>query len=583
MKKIIYILSVVVYATLSYACSDLKFGDDFLEKAPGADVTIDTIFSQKKYAERALAKAYQGLPYGAPYSWAVSQDKLGMDLLESVTDLCQSYLGWGCGAERHYYNGQYDASKADTYDVMYAYTAERSWSAIRDAYIFIQNVDRVPDMTAEEKTIRSAEAKMIIAVHYTQMMRHYGGLPWVDQAFYPGQDYNRPRLTIEETVNNIVGLCDAAAAVLPLTVSASDDGRFTKAAALGLKVRILLFAASPIFNDDAPYMEGEAATAKMVWYGNKDMARWQRVADACEEFNRANAGTYSILKRGDYRRDFQAAWYKRANGEVLISTRVRYTCPDIWDGDFYFMQSSGWYGCSCPTLNYIDMFSMADGTPFNLDWDHIPPGVDPFAGRDPRLYETLVINGDRWQGRTAETYIGGREQKTENATRCRTGSVMRKFLLEHDYATLTGSVIHWPYLRLAEVYLSYAEALNELGRTGEAYRWVEEVRSRVGLPPMAQNLTQEQFREMILRERAIEFGYEEIRWFDLIRWKRAEDFKKPLYGLKIWLQDNGSFKYDRWEIPARNWKNNWSPKWYFSAFPSAEINKGYGLVQNPGW
>lgn len=583
MKKLIYLLTIAGYVLLSNACSELKFGDDFLEKAAGADVTIDTIFSQKKYAERALARAYQGLPYGVPYSWGASQDKLGMDLLESTTDLCQSYLGWGCGAERHYYNGQYNASNADMYDVMYAYTNERSWKAIRDAYIFIENVGRVPDMTDKEKTTRSAEARMVIAVHYTQMMRHYGGLPWIDQAFYPGQDYNRPRLTIEETVNNIVGVCDQAAAELPLTVDAADDGRFTKVAALGLKVRILLFAASPLFNDNAPYLEGEAATAKMTWYGNKDAARWQRVVDACEEFNRVNSGAYQLLKRGDHRKDFQDAWYKRANGEVLISTRVRYTCPDIWDGDFYFMQSSGWYGCGCPTLNYMDMFAMVDGTPFNLDWDHIPPGVNPFEGRDPRLYETLVINGDKWQGRTAETYIGGREQKTENDTRCRTGSVMRKFLLEHDDATLTGSVIHWPYLRLAEVYLSYAEALNEVGRTSEAYRWVEEVRSRVGLPPMAQNLTSEQFREMILRERAVEFGFEEIRWFDLVRWKRAEDFTKPLYGVKIWLQEDRTYNYQKWEIPARNWRNSWSPKWFLSAFPTTEVNKGYGLVQNPGW
>lgn len=583
MKKIIILLSVAIASLIFNACNDLQFGDDFLEKAPGVDVTIDTIFSEKKYAERALATAYRDLPYGVPYAWGAHQDKLGIDLLESTTDLCQSYLGWGAGAERRYYNGQYDASVADSYDVQYAYTKENSWKSIRNAHIFIENVDRVPDMTQTEKIVRAAEAKMIIAVHYTQMMRHFGGLPWIEKALYPGEDYNRPRLTIEETVNNIVALCDEAAADLPLTATGEEDGRFTKAAAIGLKVRVLLFAASPIFNDNKPYLDGEAANLKMVWYGNKDESRWQRVVEACEEFERINQGTYKILKTGNYRKDFQDAWYKRANGEVLISTRVAYKCPDIWDGNFYFMQSSGWYGCSTPTLNYIDMFGMADGTPFNLDWDNIPEGVNPFAGRDPRLYETLVINGDTWQGRTAETFIGGREQPSENSTRARTGSVMRKFLLEHDYATLVGSVIHWPYLRLAEVYLSYAEALNEVGRTAEAYKWVEEVRSRVGLPPMQRNLTKEEFREMVLRERALEFGYEEVRWFDLVRWKRDSDFTKPLYGVKIRKQSDNSFKYEKWQLGERNWKKNWNPKWYFSAFPTTEVNKGYGLVQNPGW
>lgn len=582
MRNIVFIL---IFLGFLSACSDIKFGDDFLEKAPGTDVTIDTVFSSKLYAERALAAAYVGLPYGVPYGWGVDQDKLGIDLLEATTDLCHSFLNWNCGAERRYYNGQYDASLADVYDVQYAYTNEHNWKSIRNAHIFIENVDRVPDMTDKEKDIRTGEALMIIAVHYTQMMRHYGGLPWIDKAIYPGDDYTYPRLTIEQTVNNIVDLCDRAAALLPWTATGSEDGRFTAASAIGLKVRVLLFAASPIFNDDAPYMDGEAGNEKLIWYGNKSADRWTRVITACEEFERlntANGGFYQILSTGNPRQDFQNAWYKRANGEVLISTRVLNTCPDIWDGDFYFMQSSGWYGCSCPTLNYMDMFPMADGTPFNLDWDNIPPGVNPFDNRDPRMYETLVINGDSWQGRTAETFIGGREQPSETATRCRTGSVMRKFLLEHDYATLVGSVIHWPYLRLAEVYLSYAEALNEAGRTSEAYQWVEKVRSRVNLPSMQRNLSKEHFREMILTERAIELGYEEVRWFDLVRWKRQEDFTKTLYALKI-RKEGDDFTYERWELPDRNWKTYWSPKWYFAAFPSAELNKCPELIQNPGW
>ena len=148
MKRLLIPISIIAASFYFGSCNDLKIGDDFLEKAPGADVTLDTIFASKQYAERALAAAYRHLPYGVMYSWDPAEDKLGVDLLESTTDLCQSYLGWGCGAERHYYNGQYNASVADTYDVMYAYTKERSWEAIRKAYIFLENVDRVPDMTA---------------------------------------------------------------------------------------------------------------------------------------------------------------------------------------------------------------------------------------------------------------------------------------------------------------------------------------------------------------------------------------------------------------------------------------------------
>ena len=92
-----------------------------------------------------------------------------------------------------------------------------------------------------------------------------------------------------------------------------EDGRFTKAAALGLKVRVLLFAASPLFNDNQPYLDGEASTNLMVWYGNKSDQRWQDVVDACKEFEQANnSGSYNyqLVETGDYRQDFQDAWYK---------------------------------------------------------------------------------------------------------------------------------------------------------------------------------------------------------------------------------------------------------------------------------
>ena len=586
MKNRLLIPLIIITAFLQFsACSDVKIGDDFLEKAPGADVTLDTIFSNKKYAERALVTAYKYLPYGVMYSWDTAGDKLGVDLQEAVTDLCQTFMTWG-GAPPFYYNGQYNASVANDSKSIYTYTAERSWEAIRKAYIFLENVDRVPDMTEQEKAIRKGEAKMVIAVHYTQMMRHFGGLPLLDKPIYPGEDYQYPRETIEKTVNFIVNFCNEAAAVLPWQTSVEEDGRFTKAAALGLKIRVLLFAASPLFNDNQPYLDGEASSALMVWYGGKSEQRWQDVVDACKEFELANSSEsyrYELVETGNYRQDFQDAWYKRRNGEVLISTRVANTCPDIWDGDFYFMQSAGYYGCGCPTLNYMDMFDNADGTPFSLDWEDIPRGVDPFSGRDPRMYETLVINGDRYKGRTVEAYIGGLEQETEADGQCMTGSAMRKFLLELDYATLVGSVIHWPYLRLAEIYLSYAEALNEVGRTGEAYDWVDKVRGRVGLPKSQRNLSREQFREMVLKERAVELGYEEVRWFDLVRWKRVDDFRKTLYGVKIRLQPDDSFTYEKWKLPERYWQKYWSPKWYLCAFPSDEINKGYGLVQNPGW
>ena len=227
------------------------------------------------------------------------------------------------------------------------------------------------------------------------------------------------------------------------------------------------------------------------------------------------------------------------------------------------------------------MFGMDNG----LDIDDPASGYDaanPFVGRDPRLYETALVNGDTYQGRTAELWIGGRERPNINHGGSKSGYGLRKFLLERTNAT--NSVVHWPYLRLAEIYLTAAEALNEAnsGPTAKAYDYVDEVRNRAGLPDLPDGLSQEEFREKVMEERAKEFGYEEVRWFDLIRWKRESDFTKKLHGTDL-NKIGGVLVPTVFEMPERYWQTNWSPKWYLSAFPPNEINKDYGLIQNPGW
>jgi hypothetical protein len=193
---------------------------------------------------------------------------------------------------------------------------------------------------------------------------------------------------------------------------------------------------------------------------------------------------------------------------------------------------------------------------------------------------------------------------------------MRKYLWDHDDVTFNYKPCNWSYMRLAEVHLIYAEALNEVGRTAEALEQLNQTRRRVGLPDMTEELLQAnqgfktlpnyteplignaQLREEILDERAREFCFEEVRWFDIIRWKREDVFKKTLYKVHFdyisggqstangeWVSYDGmKFNYsDPEPMEPRVWANNFSPKWYFSAFPPKEINKGYGLVQNPGW
>lgn len=179
-------------------------------------------------------------------------------------------------------------------------------------------------MTADEKAIGKAEAQVIIAYHYSQMLRYYGGMPWIDHAYTAEDAMKFPRMTVEETVQKIIGLLDAAASVLPWQVDADNDGRMTAASALALKSRVLQFVASPLFNADKPYLEGDASSQFLTWYGNYSSDRWQKALDAGLEFMRANkknSNVYQLVNTGNPRDDFAAGYFNRHNGEVLISSR----------------------------------------------------------------------------------------------------------------------------------------------------------------------------------------------------------------------------------------------------------------------
>ncbi len=584
-RSILFAVAAVGLLVSTQGCDSFGgFGNDFLEKPPSVDVTADTIFTSALYAQRFLWGAYETLPYNLPMEWSDRYNQMGMDQLESLTDLNQSYLSWA-GVMQLYYSGQYSAGN-DNGDnrTKYSFYNSGAWDGIRRAHIFIANIDRVPDMDQAMKERLKAEAKMIKAVHYTDLFRHYGGMIWINHAYGPNEDFTAPRMTARATMDSIVALIDEAIPNLPFELANpnTESGRFTQAGAMGLKARVLLFGASPLFNDDAPYLEGEAADEKMVWFGGYDASLWQDVADAAKALiDRTEGSSYHLKDTGNPRQDFQDAYYDRDSPELLISTRYKYKAGGKWEWNNYYLQAVD-YGIGNPTDNYVTWFPMADGTPISDPNSGYDP-QHPYANRDPRLYETVLVNDDVYQGRQSELWIGGRDRRTQNGGSTASGYRMRKFIL--DVTSAEGSVIQWPYLRLPEIYLTYAEALNEIngGPTAEAYRFVNRVRNRVDLNDLPTGLSQAEFREAVLRERALEFGYEQVRWFDLIRWKMDEDFTKTLYGMNIWKEDDGSLRFERFALPDRYWKNNWSPKWYLSALPPDEINKGYGLVQNPGW
>lgn len=609
MKKIKNIilgsLSVALLA-LTVSCEDMAFGDKFLQKPPSSDVTIDTVFSTSEYASRVLWKSYQYLPYGMETSGYSTQ--MEFSTVESFTDINYDNMGYS-SMQKYYYPGLYNAATEDNGwpPTKMRYTGSGFWTGIRHAWLFYENVDRVPDMSDADKSRMKAEAKVVVAVYYAHMLRHYGALPIIDHAIDINDTEMPARATLQETVDFIIKLLDDAIACpdLPWRISDEEgdnwDGRFTKASAMALKTRVLLFVASPLFNADQPYYQGEAADKHMTWFGNYDKNRWKLAVDACKEFFDALAknGYYKLVEAGDNgtkdcREAYTSAYFDRGTTESLIS--VRRGILNI-NQNSYFDKGLRW-GAYCPTKEFLDMFQLKDGS--NFDWKNPEEAANPFKNRDPRMYENFILDGDRYNGRTASmtdvlssdptNYPKGADWKQGRIHQlsCASGLVCRKWGLDRNTEAYTRP-IQWPYMRLAEVYLNYAEALNEYngGPTAEAYAAINKVRARVEMPPLKSGMSQEQFREAVLHERAVEFAYEEVRFFDLIRWKRYDIFEKQLHGLHVYKnKKTGAYKLVPFTLTkyARFWwKDGWDPRLNLSAFPSKEVNKGYGLVQNPGW
>ena len=633
-----FIATLAGVALFSSSCVDqVKFGDSFLEKAPGVAVTQDTIFGKATYARAFLWNTYSKLYYALPVYWNTVEGKMNTGIFEMMSDCWHSHTDWN-GINRKYYSGSYKAGDEDSSDdTRFGYTKENCWEAIRAALLFVENVERVPDMEDAEKKRLAAEAKVIVASRYFDLFRHFGGLPLIKETYDVQPSYELPRATVEETVNYMINLLDEAAATpqLPWDLGTDDtnwQGRFTKAAAMGLKCKILLFAASPLFNDNVPYCTEppqDAVTNHQVWYGAYKPELWDQCLQACVDFftELQSRGDYELTQATEatakgYRDAYNKAYFTRENNkELLISTHIsRFGKFNSWDEWQYIFVNSGngtvITGGLTPTLEFMEMFPMSNGEPFQLntatdlfytDNDYNKPI------RDPRLYETMLVNGTQFGDHAAELWIGGRDNinDTEKETgKYATGFGCYKFYKE-GVNSLKDKYLQWPYLRLAEMYLIYAEALlkskNDLPG---AIEQVNKVRARVGLGDLAvcnpgKNLTTDAdaLLEEILRERACELGLEDVRLFDMTRYKREDLFRKQLHGLKIYRNDGGNtpwsgstgnssiypkptkFTHEAFPLvnPSRAWWSNFSPKWYLSAFPPSEVNKKYGLTQNPGW
>ena len=603
----------IAVAGLLYITSCEDIGDQILDMPVTESITIDTVFNNAEYAERVLNFMYRSVPQILPDkhdSWdgLYNQVVMGEAPREALSDLTHSFKTWGTIADS-YYNAklnQFTGHKKDDWRgniSVFDYYDDNDahhWRAIRHCHIILDNIDRVPDLTQKEKDHMKGEALSIKCFHYYNLFRNFGGVPWIDHLQSVNGNLLVPRATVEATVDSVCKNLDIAFNYLEWEIPAErrniDLGRWTKAGVLTLKAKILLFAASPLFNADAPYLSGEAADKKMCWYGNYDQNRWKRLYDVTTELIAGIEGSSYGLEMPNantpvgYRKAFRKSYFYRDSKECLISFRYGRFTPTR------YQDNVKWWGEALPTQNFIEMFAMADGTPITddgsgYDATNNPYGLegdDPTYNRDPRLYETVLLNKSDWDWRKAYYYANDGGATPKEGWQLSHGTA-RKFLPEKDL--LNNVNYHYAFGRVSEVYLMHAEAANELGNRTVAIQYLNKIRNRVGMKniqeidPSVTSWTTERFRKEILDERAKEFFMEEIRWYDITRWKLEECFTKTLYKPYNEKIGDDTFKYGKKEIETqpRFWKDNFTAKWYLNCFPYNEVQKQYGIVQNPGW
>jgi hypothetical protein len=674
MKKLSNILLVLgISALLVPACVDrFAVGDAFLEKAPGVDVNIDTVFSSAEYTRNFLWSAY-----GQLYCTYTSGNMMNGAPIDVLSDSYHCYVSWG-GPKQSYYPGLLTEDAQDTEDGnfqgKFSYSTKGGlnsdaggrvsiYETVRKCWQLIENIGRVPDMSDEEKSRLKGEAYTIMASRYYDAFRNFGGLCLARKAYGVGEHFTTGRATAMETVEFIDSLIVCAINEPGFIWNIPDadivqwSGRLTRASARALRAKVWMFAASPLFNDDAPYLEytpdkvTEFTNIEHVWFGKKDATLWNRCLQYCNEFfedNAANGNYYQLVQptsndEAGYRTAFRQAYRYRNNAsrhEKIFDVHPTQLMSDsVQDGNVTNGWGWGWAGFALdcyrqggavPTNELVECFGMADGT--NFPYSDIygagknPTGIDMFADRDPRLYETVLVPrqtlpaGFDYAGYNyVDTWVNGAFDndggnfKANNDDEVASGYRKFKWLLDYTNGRMNDEFIGVAYIRLAEMYLIRAEAKAETGDLSGALDDLHVVRSRVGLgriedmnPGLNLKTNKNNLIEEILRERNCEIGSEcGDRLYDMVRRKRQDLFTKPLHEIRIYRLDGdgnrlteGNQRYEEgtpwpkfeYEKPvivngARRWWDPgfWTNKWYLDPVSRIEVQKKYGLTQNPGW
>ena len=564
--------------------------NDGYEKEPVEHFTLDYLFSR---ADSAGIQAryflnniyYEHLPSG--------YNRINGDFLDAASDDAISINN----NEPEIYKlfmGRYSAVSRLTDMEWGGY-----YQGIRKANILINNIDVVPfnltyiNALGETKPLNytmKAEARFLRAHFYFELVKRDGGVPLIgDNVYVLGDDVQLPRNTFAQCIDYIVRELDEIKddlRSLPMADATEFAHAPTKEACLAMKARVLLYAASPLFNEK-PLEAGN----ELIGYPSYDSGRWnlaaQAAKDLIDQYGPKGKGTLNLAQ--DYRNIF-VDFYGGNNPELIFFRPVgKNKSIETANGPLGFSGNSLGNGNTNPTQNLVESFLMKDGTKY------VSTSVDdPFKNRDPRLDFTILHHGSRWLNTTLDTQVGGTHNPS-GAQYSRTCYYMAKFMKDYQTSSNYEDNIHlWVMYRYGEVLLNYAEALNEVALAGgtidnkEVLNSLIQLRKRAGIEPgnenyyglpAPQNYDAAEMREIIRNERRIEMAFEEQRYWDIRRWRIAEDiFKEPLKGLNIQVVGNKTI-YNEVNVLSAEFDT----KRYFYPIPYSEVIKNGNMIQNPNW
>ena len=625
MKKILF---CVLILSIAGACKR-----DFLNTKP-----LDKVSSTDAWKDGALAEAfitgiYSGLGQGGfdeQMLASLSDEAVfthpgrGINIVNEGT-LNPSNIGW---VNVNYRWGK-DASNNDMY------------AKIRQANMALENLRTA---TFDDKPLNErlqGESHFLRAFYYHQMIRHFGGVPLVVRSYGLGEDYSVVRDSWQACVDFVIKECDSA--ILLLKGKSLQQGRASELAAMALKSRMLLYAASDLY--DVPTAKSKSslisgyAHPELIGYLTGDRtARWTAAKNAAKAvMDAASTLGYKLnlttpVSAAEGKKNYislamgggskSADVDKAAETEILFG-RYWTISKDEYSGMYVGLTNGpngyhNWAG-NTPVQELVDDYEMMDGTKFN--WSNLAQKAQPYTNRDPRLYATILYDGANWKPRdkisgnvdpanqiqTGKYDQGGgiflpgldtRSSSIENWNGSWTGYYVRKFT-DPDPAIVdntTRQTIPWPFFRYTEVVMNYIEACIELGENTEAQTWLNKIRFRAGMPAVTE--TGAALKERYRNERRVELAYEDQRYHDCRRWMIAPTTlgRKLVYidvvgTLKPGATPSSPYKRDETkynytytplEVNSQE-SRRWDDKMYFRPIPLDEMNTNLKLIQNPGY